>query len=236
MTEQEWLACTEPHTMLEFLRSRASDRKLRLLACAYCRTLFPFNLDRYSRNAVKTAERYADGEASPEKLRFAEGSARRSAQVRERRHRHEDPDVEHPEDIALYAVLVALSEDPSQLTWGLRSIHWTLSLLRQQSGVSQSPMIDLAFHRDIIGPLPFRPVALNPAWLSWHDATIPQLARAVYEDRGLPSGHLGNHRMAILADALEDAGCTDQDILGHLRGPGPHVRGCFAVDLLLGKE
>jgi hypothetical protein len=83
---------------------------------------------------------------------------------------------------------------------------------------------------------PFRPVSLDPAWLSWHDATVPKLAQAVYDDRELPSGHLDTHRLAVLADALEDAGCSDQDILSHCRGPGPHVRGCWVVDLLLGKE
>jgi hypothetical protein len=83
---------------------------------------------------------------------------------------------------------------------------------------------------------PFRPAALDPSWLTWHSGTIPQLAQAIYEDRHLPDGHLDPHRLAVLADALEDAGCSDQDILGHLRGPGPHTRGCWAVDLLLGKE
>jgi hypothetical protein len=52
----------------------------------------------------------------------------------------------------------------------------------------------------------------------------------------MPSGHLDPARLAVLADALEDAGCADADLLGHLRGPGPHIRGCWAVDLLLGKE
>jgi hypothetical protein len=61
------------------------------------------------------------------------------------------------------------------------------------------------------------------------------LARAAYWYRLLPSGHLDPARLAVLADDLEDAGCTDPDLLGHLRGPGPHVRGCWAVDLLLGK-
>jgi hypothetical protein len=72
--------------------------------------------------------------------------------------------------------------------------------------------------------------------LAWKDETVLKLAEAVYEDRQLPSGHLDNHRLAVLADALEDAGCTDVDIFEHCRGTGPHVRGCWVVDLLLGKE
>ena len=63
-----------------------------------------------------------------------------------------------------------------------------------------------------------------------------QFAQAAYEERELPSGHLSPTRLAVLADALEEAGCRDADLLAHLRAPGPHVRGCWALDLLLGKE
>jgi hypothetical protein len=83
---------------------------------------------------------------------------------------------------------------------------------------------------------PFRGMRIDPAWLSWHDTTIPKIALAIYEERELPSGHLDNSRLAILADALEDAGCADANILNHCRLPGEHVRGCWVVDLLLGKE
>jgi hypothetical protein len=64
---------------------------------------------------------------------------------------------------------------------------------------------------------------------------VLSLAQAAYEERNLPSGTLDNARLAVLADALEDAGASGA-ILEHLRSEGPHVRGCFAVDLLLGKE
>ena len=83
---------------------------------------------------------------------------------------------------------------------------------------------------------PFRPASLAPAWLSWHDATVVRLAQAAYEERQMPAGTLDNGRLAVLADGLEEAGCTSEDILGHLRGPGPHVRGCWAVDRCLGKS
>jgi hypothetical protein len=77
---------------------------------------------------------------------------------------------------------------------------------------------------------------LPPAVLAWHDGVVVRLAQAAYEERHLPEGTLDNTRLRILADALEEAGCTDADILGHLRGPGPHVRGCWPVDLCLGKS
>jgi hypothetical protein len=59
--------------------------------------------------------------------------------------------------------------------------------------------------------------------------------RVIYEDRKMPEGTLDNARLAILADALLDAGCSDEDLIQHLRSPGPHVRGCWAVDRILGK-
>jgi hypothetical protein len=84
---------------------------------------------------------------------------------------------------------------------------------------------EIALMREIFGN-PFRPVALDPAWLT---ANVTGLARGIYDDRRFED-------MAILADALEDAGCTNRDILNHCRESGPHVRGCWAVDLVLGKD
>jgi hypothetical protein len=78
-------------------------------------------------------------------------------------------------------------------------------------------------------------VTINPDWLRWNGGVVEHLARAAYEERALASGELDRQRLGILADALEDAGCTDADTLNHLRSPGPHVRGCWVVDLLLGK-
>jgi hypothetical protein len=68
------------------------------------------------------------------------------------------------------------------------------------------------------------------------EGAIGDIARGAYEHRQMPSRMLDRFRLAMLADALEDAGCTDAELLGHLRSPGPHVRGCWAVDLVLGKE
>jgi hypothetical protein len=89
--------------------------------------------------------------------------------------------------------------------------------------------------RDLFGPLPFRTVVIPASIRTWNDRLVVRLAQAAYDERRLPEGTLDNGRLAVLADALEEAGCSDADILGHLRGPGPHVRGCWAVDLLLGK-
>jgi hypothetical protein len=82
-----------------------------------------------------------------------------------------------------------------------------------------------ALFRDIFGN-PFRPVAFDP---SWRTEAVVALARGMYESRDFAP-------MPVLADALEDAGCADADILAHCRGDGPHVRGCWVVDLVLGKS
>ena len=84
--------------------------------------------------------------------------------------------------------------------------------------------------RDIFNPC--RPVTIDPAWQT---AQVVALAQAAYDQREPPAGTLDVARLAVLADALEEAGCTDQTVLDHLRGPGPHVRGCWVVDLILGK-
>lgn len=82
--------------------------------------------------------------------------------------------------------------------------------------------------REVFGN-PFRPVGFAPTWRS---ADVMTLAHAAYETRSLPSGRLERDRLRILADALEDAGCTEAAILSHLRGEGPHIRGCWALDLV----
>jgi hypothetical protein len=86
--------------------------------------------------------------------------------------------------------------------------------------------------RCIIGN-PFRPITINPAWQT---LTVVSLAQAAHDNRTLPAGTLENERIAVLADALEEAGCDSADILKHLRSPGPHVRGCFTLDAILGKQ
>jgi hypothetical protein len=85
--------------------------------------------------------------------------------------------------------------------------------------------------RDVFGN-PFRRVSPDPGW---RPSTVVRLAEAAYDERQLPSGHLDPARLAVLADALEAAGCDNPEILAHLRGPGPHVRGCWGLDLVLGR-
>jgi hypothetical protein len=82
--------------------------------------------------------------------------------------------------------------------------------------------------RDLFGN-PFRRVTVEERWLTWSDGAVTHLARSAYDEGSLQA-------LPILGDALEEAGCTDADILNHCRQPGEHVRGCWVLDLLLGKE
>jgi hypothetical protein len=98
-----------------------------------------------------------------------------------------------------------------------------------QACANLGAVADRRLLRDVVGPLPFRSVAFDATWLTWKEGSVPRVAGTIYADRAFD-------RSPLLADALEDAGCADAELLGHLRGPGPHVRGCWAVDLVLGRE
>ena len=82
--------------------------------------------------------------------------------------------------------------------------------------------------RDIVGN-PFRRVAASPPWLTWNDGAVQKMVQVIYDGRRFAD-------LPILADALEDAGCDNADILAHCRSGGEHVRGCWVVDLLLDRK
>ena len=228
MTESEWLACTDPGPMLEFLRDRASDRKRRLFTCACCRRVWDALTDQRSRSAVEAAERYADGLAGREELAAqAEAAEAPAAAVASARAREA---VVSPVPHVTQAALAAAGERADATIWAA----WATSAATRVPG--QERRHQCALLRDLFGAVPFRPIPLDPAWLTWSGGMVPRLAQAAYEQRELPAGTLDVARLAVLADALEEAGHDQVDVLGHLRGPGPHVRGCWAVDLLLGKE
>ncbi len=233
MTEAEWLESAESHTMLGFLRGKASDRKLRLFACACCRRIWRLLTDGRSRGAVEIAEQYADDPTrrGRDRLIWARDEARVVKRLfatanrnRARGSRGANAAQDVTRDTGISAALNCMAEASRAV-----NTHDTNECddreLREQA----------VLLRDLFGPLPFRPVAHDPSWLAWNGGTVSQLAQAVYNERELPSGHLDTTRLALMADMLEDAGCTDPEILQHLRDDGPHVRGCWVVDLLLGK-
>ena len=232
VTEAEWLVCTDPAAMLNYLRDWASDRKLRLFAVACCRRFWRKLQDKRSKQAVAVSECYADGMADKKELASARSgavAANNDAVGWDAVTRTRQKDWDAPTFIAWCTAREMIGAAATEL---MRA-YWHLGWQKRDPANDQARQTKLL--HDIFGNL-FRPVTIPPAVLAWHDSTVVRLAQAAYDDRHLPSGTLDNGRLAVLADALEEAGCTDTEILGHLRGPGPHVRGCWPVDLCLGKS
>jgi hypothetical protein len=171
-------------------------------------------------------------------LRLAEISAARAAQdawpmTRDARHAAEQQQGPHAAFLAKYAKHL---EAEYALKWvaahisapgPVQTAELSAWAERHSDGTGEA---ESAFQcllcRDLFGPLPFRTITCDPAWRTEHVLT---LASTIYHDRDFG-------RLPELADALEEAGCSSADILGHCRGPGPHVRGCWVLDLLLGKR
>ena len=243
MTEAEWLACEDPRRLLQVLRNRGGGgRKHRLLAVACCRRIWHLLAHDHLHEAVETAEKYADGLANEEERTFAGDNARRVSDEW-----RETLPGEWSRGGYLRACKAALNAllgfdphisaftalDESARAEGIEKLVKVgiddgaipePQLAELQGLLMQARLPYLAPIRDIFGN-PFRPVTVSPNWLT---PTVKQLAEAIYETRDFTS-------LPILADALEDAACTNQDILNHLRQPGEHVEGCWPLDLVLGK-
>jgi hypothetical protein len=212
VNESAWQTCPEPERMLAFVGERSSERKLRLFACACCRAVgYPRRL---VRRAIEVGERYADGLVTPAQRETACDAVLESSE--------RDPEWEAP----VYAVTERLTMRTAQ--------EAALSAREESEDMGDLEKSDQAcLLRDLFNP--FRPPRIECAWRSWHGGTVADLARAAYEHRQLPSGHLDHDRLNILADAPEEADCTDAELQDHLRGARPHYRGCWALDGLLGR-
>jgi hypothetical protein len=233
MDERQWWAtCDSPQSMLShLLESKASGRKLRLFACAALR--FSWGLREHDDpvrwlTAFELAERFADGEAVASKLAealteirakrqqvsFIRLEARLDAAVAAL-----DPgaDPAWAAEEALEAGVYLDSHDPVR---GYELSNWR----------SKAEEKRCALLREVF--LPFASPVITPAWLAWNSGVIPRLAGALYDD----GGEFSSKDLDLLADALEEAGCDDERILYHRWSSSYHVRGCWLVDLILGKE
>lgn len=219
MTETEWLACTSPRRLLEFLRPQMSDRKARLFVCACCRLWWDALPESASRAAVIAAERYVEGAIDRDELRAAYQAARAAeGLLRPIEYLSETYGTPEWRDQQRLHRLASRATDAAR-TW--------LGTTPERSATAEeaSSAACLALVREIFGN-PFRGGSVAPAWLHWNERTVPKLALAIYDERAFD-------RLPILGDALEDAGCADSAILSHCRSAVEHVRGCWVLDLLL---
>jgi hypothetical protein len=246
MTEHDWLISMMPQPMLMWLRQngKASERQARLFACACVRRIWPFveGLGPGVARAIDTAERFADGEADEQQLRAAGAAVEEAAGG--------DPPFEAAIESVLslcmagspddrlppgHRVASTASEEAVEAVIDRLEDPGSSAYARERSARMAEETAQCHLLRDIFAN-PFRPPpALDPAWLGWNDGAVRRLAEAAYQHRLLPSGEFDPVRLGVLADALEEAG-ADAALIEHLRGPGPHVRGCHVVDLLTGKE
>jgi hypothetical protein len=242
MTEEEWLACDAPTPMLEFLRGKVSNRKLRLFGVACCCEVRDLITTMEEAGigcgflAVRLGEQLADGRATREAVL---GAIEDWVGMMDSGY--------SPYGHLLYNALPGLA-DADAHRGAIRTAEGAgiargrlvmnrvdiarneRSRLSELSRAEGRAATEIAYAhqcdqlRDIFGN-PFRPITLDPAWLT---STVVSLARQMYDSRDFAT-------MPILADALQDAGCENVDVLQHCRGEGVHCRGCFVVDLVIGR-
>lgn len=245
------------------LRGKATKRKLQLFAVSCCqriwaripdaevmrgyRFLVQCGAEDFSdhvtadcgRSGVDIAERYADGKASEQDLENAREAAHQLTFVSEYHAATPNAGIGQGDtDFGFMAIGSAASalesacdSDADRVEYAASESALASAYLKCGKDDRIPPPDTLEFEyqanllRDIVGN-PSRPVTFDPTWRS---DTVVALAEAIYADRAFD-------RLPILADALEEAGCDHSDVLAHCRGPGPHVRGCWVVDLVLGKS
>ena len=229
MTETEWLAAEFWPPMLDHVRDSISTRKSLLLGVALCRRIWdrlPFD---DCREMVLAVERLADhpeveGDNVPSRVYSEINDLFEGLQVGGRR--IDGVDVHTRGAYLAAAVCGGLFHNP----------QWDLDAMADAAGMAAAGDVEgpaweaerqaqARLLKELFGN-PFRPVAFAP---SWRSETAVALASAIYAERGFD-------RLPVLADALEEVGCDHPDVLAHCRGPGPHVRGCWVVDLVLGKS
>jgi hypothetical protein len=219
MTETEWQKSPNARAMLAVVRDKGSDRLWRLFAVACVRTVEDRLIEKDSRAALDVAERVADGLATEAEWL----AARELAAAAAARARRAAWQTEASEDFFWTKTYEASLRVSSFAEAAMACVAADFNLARFPEGFQLPDQL-----REIFGN-PFQWHVVEPAWQSWNGGIIPSLATKIYADRAFD-------RLPLLADALEDAGCTDGELLGHLRGPGPHCRGCWALDILLGKS
>jgi hypothetical protein len=229
MTEREWASCADPLAMLYALREVASERKLRLWACACCRR--PWGWPRRlvgewgrlfaARRVVEATELYADGALDAEALEAA-----REDVLRECGH------LAMPAGAPSSAAYYAAGGTAGGYLWScLLAVKHAADC---GADLAEEAAAQADILRDHFGRPPFLSATVPAAVLRWQGGLVPRLAEAAYRRRALPLGTLDGDALAVLADAVEEGGGA-AELLAHLRAPGPHSVGCWAVDALTGR-
>ena len=245
MSEAEWASCPSPAVVFRHAWFKLSARKKQLYLCGGCSRMKHLYYEPSQFKNLEVAERDADGLASDEEVRWAAYAAEGCAfGYHYEREFWDGVTVDREEGIA-ELIAAGILDGPawSQGEW---IVDWEL-VERTDTALKLLERCFLVASADILSPFlvseleapnwpgrwlsdcvfgnPFRPVVADPAWLT---PTAVAIASSIYQNRAFD-------RLPILADALEEAGCTHADVLLHCRTPGEHVRGCWVVDLVLGK-
>jgi hypothetical protein len=222
MTEKEWLATSDPYDITHHKSSR-NDRKRRLMVCACVQRGLAILADGRFAAAVAAAEEFADGTARWSDLVAARKTARAARDELEAAGGRE-----HELDV-VKAVLSLTEKEFMYYKMALESMQFSQGCRNRSkwdSLTDREAKAQTRIGRDIFGN-PFRPVDFDS---DWRTSTVVALAKQMYDSRDFSA-------MPILADALQDAGCENDDVLNHCRdAAGVHVRGCWVVDLVLGKS
>jgi len=207
-------------------------RRMTLFACVCCRRIWSALPDARSRELVELSERELDESVSVFDLWEAEDAAKKAAEeitgfaTWTTWILAEMSQAANPADTAAIAECAAKAYAFAEL--GVHEPRSSAWIAAERNERRRQAM----FLRDIFGN-PFRPITIDRTWLT---PTVMSLATAAYTARELPSGHLDPNRLAVLADALEEVGCVNAEILSHFRNSSPHVRGCRPLDLILAKD
>jgi hypothetical protein len=219
---QKWPEGVNLQPLFFSLYGHISPRRQRLVAVAMCRRVAHLLPDKGCRAALDIAERYADREVKRADLASAHQAAQSAWG------RIGGVTFTNREDAPRYAVRALASlTHPTKRHFADRVADGCAAAAGCEDPGRYSQLHNAECVRQkrlLLDVLP--PVAVDPGWQT---STVVVLARGIYTE-------LAFDRLPILGDALEDAGCNDEDLLGHCRGPGPHIRGCWALDLLLEKE
>ena len=238
MTEAEWSVCEDPRRMFDYMIDRTGIRKLMLWGCACCERIPEVETTPCLIEVLRLAESVAEGRTHREAL-VVPAQALQDAREKQPNSpvqllysgvscvtcRVEFRKLLYKVGLNKLAFAVAwqavpeVEVDMEEGIWGLPDNERFQKVCREEHHAQAT------LARDIFGN-PFDMAGVKPCWQS---TAATSIARGIYHDRAF-------ERMPVLADALQDAGCENEAILNHCRGSGPHVRGCWVVDQLLGKQ